>query len=249
MKISLTLLFLFLFFCFSSSAQNTTISQDTVNLRGVVIGSNGTPVPHIAVRSQQKRPNGEKIWLGTITDNDGLFTLNGLMVNDTITVDGINYGRQKYYNKGSRLMILILPSEKILDLNSENPIEVTAKRIAPKAIPSINVSTNDRPFLFVSQTPEFPGGNERFLLYVKKSLSYPDKAIKNNIEGTVEVAFTVQNDGRLNNFMVQKGIGYGCDEEVLNLLMNSPRWKPGIENGHPVSLKTSVSIKFSLADQ
>ena len=244
-------LFLTLLFAFSivSSAQNKTISLDTANLRGVVISSSGTPVPHIAVRSEQKRPNGEKIWLGTITDDNGQFTLNGIMLNDTITVDGVNYGRQKYYNKGSRLMILVLPSERVLDLNSENPIEVTAKRIIPKAIPSINVSTNDRPFLFVSQTPEFPGGNERFLLYVKKKLSYPDKAVKNNIEGTVEVAFTVQSDGLLNNFMVQKGIGYGCDEEVLNLLINSPRWKPGIENGHPVSLKTSVSIKFSLTDQ
>jgi len=189
--------------------------------------------------------------MGSFTDENGQFTISGIMVNDTLTISSIKYDELNYYNNGSRLMVIYLPPEKVNDLNSKSPIEVTAVRVSPKTIPTpigMPVSTG-HPYVFVEQEPEFPGGNQALLRYIKINLTYPDKAIENNIEGTVQISFTVQTDGSLNNFSILKGIGYGCDEEILKILAKSPRWKPGIMNGKAVTVNTSVSVKFSLTDK
>jgi len=231
-------------------AQNKTITRDTINLRGVILKSDGKPASNISIVSKQIETSFNKFRVFATTDTDGQFSLNGIMPNDTLTIVSINYDNPIYYNKGGRLMVIILPSEKVEDINSKNPVEITAKRITPKTTPTIDIVPATAPPSYITvQKPEFPGGSEHFLTFIQKNLSYPDKAVKNNIEGTVEVEFTVEKDGSLTNFILLKGIGYGCDEEVLKAVLKSPKWKPGIMNNVPATINTSVSVRFSLKDK
>jgi len=169
---------------------------------------------------------------------------------DTLTIASVNYDKLQYYNKGSRLMVILLPQERIVDINSANPIDIKATRSKPKNIPEITFTPlpGTPPFTLIQQA-EFPGGNEHFISFVKKNISYPAAAIKNNIEGTVEIAFTVERNGKLDEFIILKGLGYGCDEEVIKATLKSPAWRPAITNGGATSVKVSISVKFSQTDK
>jgi protein TonB len=102
-------------------------------------------------------------------------------------------------------------------------------------------------FTSVEQVPEFPGGLDKFGAYLGKSIRYPAVARENGTQGRVIVTFVVERDGSLTDIKVTRGIGSGCDEEAVRVLKNSPKWKPGIQNGRPVRVQYSVPISFTLA--
>ncbi|GAA0189772.1 hypothetical protein GCM10009122_50510 [Fulvivirga kasyanovii] len=63
--------------------------------------------------------------------------------------------------------------------------------------------------------------------YLSSSLVYPELAKANNVEGKVWIRFIVNQDGSVSDVGLIKGIGYGCDDEALRIIRDSPSWKPG----------------------
>ena len=104
-------------------------------------------------------------------------------------------------------------------------------------------------FTSVEQVPEFAGGLEKFGQYLSKNIRYPAVARENNTQGRVICTFVVEKDGSLTDIKVVRVIGSGCDEEAVRVLKNSPKWKPGIQNGRPVRVQYSVPISFTLASE
>jgi len=91
--------------------------------------------------------------------------------------------------------------------------------------------------------PSFPGGKSSFREFVKENLRYPEEALKNSIQGTVFLDYTVDNIGTVENIVVTRGIGYGCDEEAIRLikLITYPAVKnKGVKM--KVSMKTRISF-------
>jgi TonB family protein len=66
--------------------------------------------------------------------------------------------------------------------------------------------------------PEFPGGKDSLQKYISENLIYPEEALKNNIEGIVYLSADVNDNGQIADIRIERGIGYGCDEEALRLL-------------------------------
>jgi TonB family protein len=66
--------------------------------------------------------------------------------------------------------------------------------------------------------PEFPGGKEEFQKYILDNLNYPPSAAEHNIQGTVYLSANVDDEGNVTGIRVDKGIGYGCDEEAVRLI-------------------------------
>ncbi len=100
-------------------------------------------------------------------------------------------------------------------------------------------------FTLVEEMPSFPGG-ERKLLQLLSLIRYPQIARENNIAGSVFLSFVVDKDGSIKDAKVLKGIGGGCDEEALRVLMALPNWNPGKQNGRPVPVRSSVRVNFAL---
>jgi TonB family protein len=92
--------------------------------------------------------------------------------------------------------------------------------------------------------PEFPGGLEAMQDYIQKNLSYPRWAIENSIKGKVVLSFVVMPDGSIEFSEVERGIGYGCDDEALRVVNEMPKWKPGVQNGKKVAVKFILPIRF-----
>lgn len=106
----------------------------------------------------------------------------------------------------------------------------------------------DQVFMVVEEQPSYPGGNEAWSKHLSRTLNYPVEAKQNGIEGAVYLSYVVDKTGKLRDMQVLKGIGHGCDEEALRVLMESENWNPGKQRGQVVSSRMQLRIVFKLPD-
>jgi TonB family protein len=249
-RIVICLVLTFAFTNLFAQEKAIVISRDTIHLRGYIFDQRGKPIKHLGIESTQLDTDYNEFKVGCYTDTNGYFELKGAKFNDTLTIkEHTIYYTPPFYNKGSRYVVIYL-AEKVIDINSTKPVEIKHKRVNPKVTPSFKIKQfngNADPFE-VHIPSQFPGGINEFEEYIKSSVIYPEIALKNNIEGTVQIGFSVERDGSPVNFKILRGIGYGCDQEVINVIRRSPKWKPAIDMGGPFLMKQTVSVKFSLTD-
>ncbi len=110
------------------------------------------------------------------------------------------------------------------------------------------VFENEREVSFktVEEIPEFPGGEKKLNEFLASNIHYPEVAKEMNIQGIVYVKFTVNEDGSVSNAEITKGVGFGCDEEVLRIISIMPEWKPAMQNNKPVSVYYTLPVSFKL---
>ena len=94
--------------------------------------------------------------------------------------------------------------------------------------------------------PEFPGGEDAMIAYLKSHMNYPKLAESIGIEGTVFVQFVVNTRGKISRIEVLRGIGGGCDKEAGRVIKSMPAWKPGTQDGHKVNVSFVLPVKFEL---
>jgi protein TonB len=82
---------------------------------------------------------------------------------------------------------------------------------------------------------------------IQDNIKYPQKAIKDNIFGTVMIAFFINQDGKAVDHEIIKSIGGGCDEEALRVVKLIPdEWIPGIYNNKETEVQVIIPITFQL---
>ena len=96
--------------------------------------------------------------------------------------------------------------------------------------------------------PEFQGGNEELYKFISNNLVYPKEAQEKEIEGRVIVRFFVEKDGSLSDIEVVKGIGGGCNEEVIRVMKMMPKWKAGQYKGEDARYPLTIPVNFKLED-
>ncbi|WP_286968222.1 M56 family metallopeptidase [Flavobacterium sp. UBA4854] len=90
--------------------------------------------------------------------------------------------------------------------------------------------------------PQFPGGIEKFYMFVGQNFKMPEEFSKQKIEGKLFIEFMVEKDGSLSEFKIVKDLGYGAGEEAIRILKLSPKWIPATENGQAVRVLYSLPI-------
>ena len=124
------------------------------------------------------------------------------------------------------------------------------------------------------QMPQFHGGDEAMYKYISHHIRYPNIAIENNVEGTVNVEFFVEEDGSItqvkalesspasgkSNIVVtsyrqersetsstdkEKGIR-ALQEYSEELIRGMPPFEPGQKQGMPVRAKVTLPITYQL---
>jgi len=96
--------------------------------------------------------------------------------------------------------------------------------------------------------PEFEGGQKGWAKYLQRNLRYPYEAEQIKIQGKVFVSFVVEKDGSVSNVALVKGIHSSINEEAMRVIMKSPRWRPGIQNGMKVRVRYTMPISFNIKD-
>lgn len=101
-------------------------------------------------------------------------------------------------------------------------------------------------YVYVEEMPEFNGGEEGRITFLRDNIKYPQIARETGIEGTVYIRFVVNEKGKVCETSVLRGIGGGCDEEALRVVNIMPDWKPGRQNGNAVRVEYNMPVKFTL---
>lgn len=135
------------------------------------------------------------------------------------------------------------PTATGVDPNSTNESTVTVTNSV--SIPTATVDSG--PVIVADDMPEFEGGVAGLMRFVSQNIVYPAVAREIGKEGTVYVSFVVNEIGNVENVKVMKGIGFGCDEEVVRVVGKMPRWKKAGKNaGHPVKVRFNIPVSFKL---
>jgi protein TonB len=92
---------------------------------------------------------------------------------------------------------------------------------------------------------EFPGGTKGWNNFLSSTLVYPKKAVKKNIQGVVVARFIVEKDGSLSDIEILSG-PKELWPAVLDVLKQSPNWKPAVQNGKKVKSYKSQPFNFKL---
>jgi protein TonB len=97
----------------------------------------------------------------------------------------------------------------------------------------------------IEQKPDFPGGMEKFNVFVAKNYQAPEEE---GLKGKVYVTFVVEKDGSLTDIKVLRDIGYGTGAEAIRVLKKCPKWTPGEQNGKKVRCTFSLPISIQSAE-
>jgi TonB family protein len=98
-------------------------------------------------------------------------------------------------------------------------------------------------FMVVESEPQLIGGLEG----LQKNVRYPDIARRAGIEGRVFVQFVVNERGEVENPVVTRAIGGGCDEAAVEAVRQA-RFVPGRQKGRAVKVQYSLPVTFKLAN-
>lgn len=108
-------------------------------------------------------------------------------------------------------------------------------------------------FNAVQEMPQFipgdPAKSEAAMMkFIYENIVYPQTAKDNNVEGKIRIKFTVKPDGTIKNAHVisKDKLGFGCEEEAIRVIESMPPWKPGRQNGNPVSVYFNLPITYKL---
>lgn len=173
---------------------------------------------------------------GTITDENGNFTLE-VGTDQSIQVAYIGMSTVTMSVKDC----LKKADQTIVLTESDTKKDVKVVASAPQTVVS-----DDQTFSVVEQMPEYPGGMRAGLEFMARNLRYPTKAREAGKQGRVIVQFVVRKDGSLSDFKVLRPVDPWLDAEAIRVISTMPKWKPGMQEGKPVSVKFTLPVAFML---
>lgn len=96
------------------------------------------------------------------------------------------------------------------------------------------------------QMPQFPGGDEALLDFIKENLKYPRASFEAGIEGRVTIRFVISKEGAVTDVVVIRGLDSLCDQEAMRVVKMMPTWIPGRQNGKLVPIYYTLPVVYKL---
>jgi len=214
----------------ATEAQRSAVAPAKMNMTksisGQVVSSeDGSPLPGVNVILKGTT-------IGTVTDSQGDYKISTDMDNRSLVFSFIG----------------LQPQE--IDASNQDKVDVQMKEDASQLseviVTAMGVAKDDQAEP-VMKWAEPEGGRKAYDAYLESNLVYPEEALKNKINGKAGIEFTVGKDGDLSDFRVIKKLGFGCEDEIIRLVKNGPRWNPTTENNKPIESTVRVRLRFDPA--
>jgi protein TonB len=110
------------------------------------------------------------------------------------------------------------------------------------------IDAPDKEYIAVENMPVPNGGTTGWTKFLQNTIRYPREALDKEVSGKVLVSFIVEKDGHLSSIHVERGPGYGMDEEATRVLKLAKPWTPGMQNGKAVRVRLTLPVSFSLGE-
>jgi TonB family protein len=206
----------------SPSAGLFNISKETL-IRGKVT-SNGEGLPGINILVKGTS-------IGTVTNAEGEYMIAVPEGKDALTFNFIGLQAEE------------VPIGQAVEGHIDVEMQEDLTQLSEVVVTGKSGANPDR--TFATMMMAMPrGGRRAFKKYLEDNVRYPQQALDNNVKGKVIVQFTVDASGKLTDFKIVRGIGYGCDEEVIRAIQNGPDWQPTKKDDTAVTEEVKVKYKF-----
>lgn len=137
-----------------------------------------------------------------------------------------------------------------ISLNEESALrgKVTAYSIKNGKVEEVSADAVSA-VVKADKMPSFQsGGLEDFRRWVMTQVRFPKEMLDKDIRGRVVAAFIVDTDGNVSNVDILQSPDKAFSNEVIRVLMNSPKWEAGMSEGKPVKVKYTIPIDFAIHD-
>ena len=117
------------------------------------------------------------------------------------------------------------------------------KGIAVDTVASVKKAEPD--FRLIAEVmPSFPGGEKAFSKYIQRHFNCVGSSISGEkSDRKIILRFVVMNDGSILNVEVlHNDAGADCANQAKNILLNCPKWSPGLQNNQPVNVQLVLPI-------
>ncbi|MBP5338013.1 MAG: energy transducer TonB [Prevotella sp.] len=165
-----------------------------------------------------------------------------------------------------KTMITVLLATMAMGAAAQNADNGFSGNVSQSKNDTTEVKPNNSPEAMAA--PQFPGGQEALTKFLKKNVKYPDLAEQYDVEGSVIMHFTVDEDGSIKDISasdckldrfnttrfsqetevrqkeLKKQFAMLFAKEAARVFRKMPKWKPATFNGKTVSTKHSLSIRF-----
>jgi periplasmic protein TonB len=96
--------------------------------------------------------------------------------------------------------------------------------------------------------PRFMGGQEELNSFIKANLKYPELAIRQGLEGTVQVLFKITAEGLIEDVTVKNPSKnmLSLSAAAVDLISKMPKWYPATMGGNSVDVYYQLPIRFDL---
>jgi len=229
----------------------------------VIHDSTELPVPDVQVELED-----EKGTVG-ITDSEGIARFEGMKTESIhfyvkkegfYKVESFEYSRKR---KHDRKMIIrfIQTTGPNVSMEFRNRIKesrekytaIREKEMEQLKIKLASIDTNEmRPcadsdsLIEIQYTAHFPGGVAELNKFIMYNLTYPEKAIDYNEQGTVYISFIIDKDGSVTDVKVMRGVSKLLDAEAKRVINGMPKWIPSYCNGRPLKTRLKLPLLFTL---
>ena len=89
----------------------------------------------------------------------------------------------------------------------------------------------------VDKMPEYKGGMDALMSYLSSNITYPEAAKNDKIEGKVFVSYVINEQGKVTQVKVERGVNKLLDDEAIRVVKKMPDWTPGEHQGKKVKVK------------
>ena len=130
------------------------------------------------------------------------------------------------------------------DRGKNGVVEIIVKSSAGEA------ARNDQSKIFVQTEQPASIGSEEWMKFLEQNITPLVEEVSKkapNGKYTVQVRFVVNTDGSLTDLSLIDEPGYSIGELVLPMMKKAPKWKPAIQNGHPVRSYHTQPITFVIS--
>jgi periplasmic protein TonB len=141
-----------------------------------------------------------------------------------------------------------VPTIQEIKLNETAAVEVDGSTdvVFDEPVQEVVAADENEIFTVVEQNPDYPGGYDAMMNFIRSNMVYPPAARRLGIEGTVYVSFVVNKTGTISDVQILRGISKECDQEAIRVVSKMPNWLPGKQNGHLVNVRFTLPLKFRL---
>ncbi|MEO5948545.1 MAG: TonB family protein [Chitinophagaceae bacterium] len=129
------------------------------------------------------------------------------------------------------------------DKAEKNIMKPTVVESAGEIGPVSGPAQPETVFTIQEREPEFPGGQEGLIKFLRRYLGTPENLGKEE-KKVVRIRFKVEADGSINSFEIVTSGGLKFDNEVVRVVKKMPKWIPALQNGINVPVNYVLPVTF-----